>query len=78
MRSCRRRKIENALDRILELETQGKIILYRYPNLPPWLKADKSDIIEDYIERAKSSKNNVLEQIKKFHPDIYDDFVKRL
>ncbi len=73
-------KIENALDLILQLELEEKIKIYRYPDLPEYIPADKSDLIEKY-KNAKDSLirrgkwEGVLFDMKKFHPEIAVNFL---
>ncbi len=72
-------KIENCLEKILRLELEGKIEIYRYPNLPQGLPPDKSDLIEYVVSRLlENPKSIILEEVKKFHPDILDEIIKRL
>jgi len=79
--SCRvvsEEKIENALEKILQLESEGKIKIYRYPNLPEWMPADKSDLIEKVVKWAQKPGSTVLEAVKEFHPDILDEVTQKL
>jgi len=65
-------KIENALPRILALETEGKLVIYRYPNLPEWLPTDKSDIVKKVVGWVEKYGLSELEPLEKFHPDILE------
>lgn len=71
-------KIENALEKILQLESKGKITIYRYPTLPSWMPNDKSDLVEKVVEWARKPGSTILEKIKQFHPDILDEVTKKL
>lgn len=71
-------KIEDALKDILQLEIEGKIKIYRYPNLPSWMPADKSDLIEKVVEWAKKPGSIILETVKEFHPDILGEVIQKL
>jgi hypothetical protein len=70
-------KIENALQEILNLEAEGKIKIYRYPTLPPWIPEDKSDLIEKVIEWSKFPESTVLEIVERFHPEILNKVIKK-
>jgi hypothetical protein len=72
------RKIEDALTEILQLESEGKLKIYRHLHLPPWMPADKSDLVEKVVEWTKNSGGAIPEAIKEFHPDILDEITKRL
>jgi len=71
-------KIDDALIEVLQLESEGRVKIYRYPNLPFWMPADKSDLIEKVVEWAKKPGSTVLESVKQFHPDIFDEVIRRL
>ena len=72
------KKIENALKDILQLELEGKIKIYRYPDLPSWIPADKSDLVEKVVEWAQTPGSTIMEAVKKFHPDILDEVSQKL
>lgn len=71
-------KIENSLEKILQLEAEGKIEIYRYPNLPRGLPPDKSDLIEDVVRLAKRPGSKILEDVKELHPDILNKVLEKL
>ena len=71
-------KIENALISILSLESEGKLIIYKYPNIPEWMPNDKSDLVEKVVEWVGVHGISVLESVEKFHPDILDRVKKEL
>lgn len=70
--------IDNALEAIIRLESEGKIRIYRYPEFPSWMPSDKSDLIEKVVEWARNPKSIILAEVEKFHPDILDEVLKRL
>lgn len=72
------KKIEDALKEILQLESEGTLKIYRYPNLPSWMPADKSDLIEKIVGWAKKPGSTILEAVKEFHPDILDKIARKL
>lgn len=71
-------EIQNALERILELESDGRIIIYRYPSLPAWMPNDKSDLIEKVVRWAQKPGSTILKRVEELHPDILDVVKQRL
>jgi hypothetical protein len=70
--------IDNALQAVLKLESEGKIKIFKYGSAISWMPADKSDLIEKVVGWAKSPESKILEEVKKFHPDILDEVMRRL
>lgn len=74
-------KIENVLDKILELDKEGKIKIYRFPNRPVGIPADNSDLIDkaaEWASRPGKAGEHVLEEIKKYLPDLLDKVKNRI
>ena len=70
-------KIDDVLSNILDLESQNKLIIYRYPNMPQGMPTDKSDLISRAVMWAKQFPvEEILRDVEKYHPDILDE-VKR-
>ncbi len=74
-------KIDNVLDKILELDKESKIKVYRFPNRPPGVPADNSDLIDKaarWASRPGKAGEHVLEEIKKYLPDLLDKVKERM
>jgi len=71
-------KIEDALSEILKLEKEGKVKIYRYPELPDFIPGDKSDLVDKVVSWIPVHGQRVLEDVKKFHPDILDKIIKKI
>jgi len=71
-------KIQNSLENILKLESEGKLIIYRYPKVPSHYPSDRSDLIRKAIIAVNKYGEPKLEFIKKYHPDIVERVLKGL
>jgi GrpB-like predicted nucleotidyltransferase (UPF0157 family) len=71
-------QVGDALEHLLQLEAQGKIEIYRYPNLPPWLPKDKSDLIEKIPTWRNRPTALLLQYVRELHPDILEAVQKKL
>jgi hypothetical protein len=65
--------VENALDFLLELEREGKLTIYRYPNIPEGRPKDKGDLVERVIQWVDDPESQVLKDVKRFHKDLLED-----
>ena len=73
--------IPNALDLLYELEKKGDLSIYKFDNLPSWIPADKSDLVEKSVQWTLEFGEDTLKVLRKYHPDLVDkviDKVKRL
>jgi len=71
-------KIQDSLDNILKLESEGKLTIYRYPEVPDFYPNDKSDLVKKAVRSVKKYGELRLEFIKKYHPDIVERVLKGL
>lgn len=63
---------------LLDLEVQGKLKIYRFPDKPAWAPKDKSDIIEKAVQWTLDFGESQLKQVEKYHPDILPEVLKKL
>ena len=71
-------KIPDALKYLEKFKKEGKIKIYKFPHKPKGAPHDKSDIIEKAVVWTKDFGEDILEQVKKYHPDVLSDVKKRL
>jgi len=71
-------KVKDALKFILNLKKEGKVKIYNYPNLPIGYPTDKSDLIEKAVSWTNDFGSKILDEIKKYHPDILPEVHRRL
>jgi hypothetical protein len=65
--------VENALDFLLKLEKEGKLKIYKYPNIPEGRPGDKSDLVDRVIQWVDNAESQVLKDVRRFHSDIIKD-----
>jgi hypothetical protein len=70
--------VEDALEFLIKLEKQGKFKIYRYPNKPECAPQDKSDLIEKAAKWTIEVGDSILDQVKKYHPDILEKVMTRV
>jgi hypothetical protein len=72
-------KIDDVLKRLLDLEKEGLITIYRYPNAPEGFPKDKSDLIERAVMWSKQFPvADILRDVEKYHPDILEEVKRRI
>jgi len=63
--------VNNAEDMLRKLESEGKILIYMFPNTPPNVQpSDKSDVIQRGITWTINFGEDTLDEIEKYHPDV--------
>lgn len=70
--------IENVYDKIKELEQNGLIKLYTYPNKPREIPNDNSDLIEKEIKQSKSITRESFERLILLHPNLMNKINQKL
>lgn len=70
--------IDNALGYLFQLEKEGKLTIYRYPNTPDGIIKNKEDVIDKVVNWTSKSDSPILDDVRKFHPDILEEVRKRL
>ena len=63
---------------LLNLEKEGKLEIFMFPNTPDGRASDKQDIVERGINWTIDFGESTLEQIVKYHPDVLDRVIKGL
>ena len=62
--------IENLLQKILEYQQARQLVIYQYPNKPPYIPKDDSDLKAVYEAYLKANFPNTKEHIKKYFPQF--------
>lgn len=70
--------IENVYDKIKELQKNGLIKLYTYPNKPKEIPNDNSDLIEKEIKQSKSITRKSFERLILLHPNLMNKINQKL
>lgn len=74
--------IENVYDKIKELQQNGLIKLYTYPNKPKEIPNDNSDLIDKEIRQNKRENNSItrnsFERLILLHPNLMNKINKKL
>lgn len=65
--------IDDALEFLLKLEEEGRLLIYRYPNTPPNVVDPKEGIVERAVEWASGPEGQVVKDIREFHPDLLEE-----
>lgn len=70
--------IEDCYERLLELESTGEIILYRYPDRPNGIPQDDSDLIKatKYFLEHGADKDGLIKYATETHPKLKDELLK--
>lgn len=67
-------KIENILEKLLIMENQGIIRIYRYPMRHPDIPSDDSDLVEEAIYFYKKGQTEIIDYCIKKHPELKEKF----
>lgn len=70
--------IENVYNKIKELEQNGLIKLYTYPNKPKEIPTDNSDFIDKEIKQSKSITRKSFERLILLHPNLMNKINQKL
>lgn len=70
--------VNDAKEYLLNLEKQGKLSIFMFPDTPEGRASNKEDIVEKGINWTIDFGENTLEQIKEYHPDVLDRVIKGL
>lgn len=70
--------IENVYNKIKELEQNGLVKLYTYPNKPKEIPNDNSDLIEKEIRQNKSITKKSFERLILLHPNLMNKINQKL
>jgi hypothetical protein len=70
--------INDAKEYLLNLEKQGKLSIFMFPDTPEGRASNKEDIVEKGINWTIDFGESTLEQIKEYHPDVLDRVIKGL
>ncbi len=70
--------VTNVLSLLEKYKKEGKINIYRYPNLPSNLPSDKEDLVEKAINWTLDFGEQTLDQVKQYHPDILERVISGL
>jgi len=70
--------IENVYDKIKELQKNGLIKLYTYPNKPKEIPNDNSDLIDKEIKQNKSITRKSFERLILIHPNLMNKINQKL
>lgn len=62
--------VDNVLDFLFQLEREGKLAIYRYPNTPDGLTNDKEDVIERVVSWTSGPDSPVIEMALKLNFEI--------
>mgnify|MGYP000862530290 FL=1 len=70
--------VNDVKEYLLNLEKQGKLSIFMFPDTPEWRASNKEDIVERGINWTIDFGENTLRQIKEYHPDVLDRVIKGL
>lgn len=70
--------IDDVKEYLLNLEKQGKLLIFMFPNAPNGKSSNKEDIVERGINWTLDFGEGTLEQIQKYHPDVLDRVIEGL
>lgn len=68
--------IDNVFEKLKELNDMGELKLYLYPNRPPFLPKDNSDLIPKVIRWRKRGIN--IETFFTLYPELKEQYLKQL
>lgn len=71
-------KIDDVAKFLLQLEKEGKLEIYKYPNKPNTAPKDKSDLVEKAARWTIDFGDSTLEQVRRYHPDILQAVLRRI
>lgn len=70
--------IENILEKLIELDKQGEIKLYFYPNRPDFIPLDNSDLIPKVIKLHNQGFKGTLKGFLSLYPELSDKLNEQL
>lgn len=70
--------VEDSLKFLFDLEKEGRLKIYRYPDRPKNRPKDKSDIINKAAQWTIELGESTLEQVKKYHPDVLPKVLEKI
>ncbi|WP_102401788.1 hypothetical protein [Haloimpatiens massiliensis] len=65
-------KIQNILEKLMAMEKQVNIRIYRYPRRHPDIPSDDSDLVEEAVYFYKQGKTDIIDYCIKKHPKLKD------
>ena len=72
MKPLEENKINSVKDYLLSLSKENKLTIKYYPDRFSWVPEDDEDLVQKAISWTKQFGNEVLEDVKKYHPDLLD------
>jgi hypothetical protein len=72
--------IEDTYEKLLEMERNGEVVLYRYPNRPAYIPYDDSDLIKKtkYFLESEPDKKGLIDYAIEKHPKLKDALLSLL
>jgi len=70
--------IDDVQNFLINLEKEGKLKIFMFPNTPEGRASNKEDIVERGINWTIDFGENTLGQIEEYHPDVLDRVIKGL
>ena len=71
-------KVPNVLDLLYKFERKGMLNIYKFDNLPSWIPADKSDLVEKSVLWTLEFGDDTLKALEKFHPELVDIVIEKV
>ena len=68
--------INNVFEKLKELNNEGELKIYLYPNRPNYIPKDNSDLISKVIRWQKNGIN--IDQFFKLYPELKEQYLKQL
>lgn len=70
--------IDDVQEYLLNLEKEGKLKIFMFPDTPDGRPSDKADIVERGINWTIDFGEDTLNRVKEYHPDVLDRVIKGL
>ncbi len=70
--------IENILDKLYEYANNNLIIINRYPNKPPFIPQDDSDLVDKYIGFEKMGHKGAVDSLINYFPSLKEKVFAKL
>ena len=70
--------INDVQEFLLNLETEGKLKIFMFPNVPDGESSNKEDIVERGINWTIDFGEDTLDRVKEYHPDVLNRVIKGL
>jgi hypothetical protein len=70
--------INDVQEYLLNLEKEGRLKIFMFPNVPDGESSDKEDIVERGINWTIDFGEDTLDRVKEYHPDILNRVIKGL